>query len=292
MKISVVCVTARLGGMDVLINSLNEQAGIDKADWELVLVDDWYDERPGIAGIVGGKGVNIKHLRPKDNAFLDPCHANNLAYRHAQGELIVFFSDMLWAYPTFLADHWEVYEKYPGYTLSGFLDRYPMPALKDQIVAVNSAWSIFPEAFGAEMAARHFNGEPEYRERKGGNRGARFGDYFEMPGEYVYFNVDSLPMAVLKDLNGLDERYDGGYGLCDIDLGWRANRIGWKFIASEKHQTCKKLGMRGALVNLPRKPKAETKSVDQLRQFFEAKKHFIQCGKETISVPPGFGAWR
>lgn len=287
MKISVVVVTARLGGLDVLVNSLRAQEDIVPGDWELILVDDWYDERVGMIA-----GLNVKHLRPKDNAYLDPCHANNLAYRHAQGELIVFFSDMLWAHPRFLADHWNVYQKYPGYTLSGFLDRCPMPQLKPQIDTENSKWSIFAEEFTKERAFIHFLDEPEYRERKGGIRGVQFGDFFEMNGEFVYFNVDSMPLAVLKDLNGLDERYDGGYGICDIDLGWRANRIGWKFIASDGLAVCKKLGMRGALVNLPRKPKAETKSVEQLRRFFETKKDLIRCGKETVSVPPGYGAWR
>ena len=291
MKISVIVVTARLGGFDVLVNSLRGQVGIDPGDWEIIVVDDWWDDRVGILEDCGIE--NVKHLKPRVNDYIDPCHANNLAYRHACGELIVFFCDMEWAHPSFLAEHWNVYQKYPGYTLSGFLDRYPMPTLKTKINARNSKWSIFTEDFTQPVATEHFlSHDPEYLERKGGAHGAQFGEYFEMPGEFVYFNVDSLPMAVLKDLNGLDERYDGGYGICDIDLGWRANRIGWKFIAHNNAPTCKKLGMRDKLVTLPRKAKAETKSVDQLRAFYEAKRAAIQRGVETVSVPTGFGAWR
>ena len=288
MKISVIVVTARLGGFDVLCNSMRAQTGIDKSDWELIVVDDWHDDR-----ILVDIGMSVRHLKPRANDYLDPCYANNLAIRLAQGELVVFFCDQEWAYPTFLADHWRIYQEFPGYTFSGFLDRYPMPTLKADITRQNSQWSIFESEFTESVAAEHFkNQEPVYRERKGGTRGPAVADMFEMPGDFVYFNVDSLPMAVIRDLNGLDERYDGGYGICDIDLGWRANRIGWKFLARDDGPVCNKLGMRSALVNLPRKPKKELRSVEENRAFFHRRQDAIRSGKEAVSIPQNYGAWR
>lgn len=290
MKISVIVVTARLGGFDVLINSMLGQVGLDRSDWELIIVDDWYDSR---SEVTQWFEINVKHLRPRDNDYLDPCYANNLALKFAVGELVVFFCDQEWAYPEFLADHWRIYQEFPGYTLSGFLDRYPMPKLKDGITPENSKWSIFEKEFTENIARDHFAFQSaEYRERKGGARGAKVDSMFEMPGGFVYFNVDSLPMAVIRDLNGLDERYDGGYGICDIDLGWRANRIGWKFLARDDGPVCKKLGMRAALVNLPRKPKKELRSVEENRSFFYRRQEAIRSGKERVAVPRKYGAWQ
>jgi hypothetical protein len=286
---SVIYVTSRLGGFDMLSHSLRVQQGIARKDWELIVVDDWFDLRTRrLDGLAG----QVKHIRSRDNDYFDPCYANNLGLRQAEGELIVFVSDMQWFYPRFLADHWDVYQNFPGYTLSGYLDRYPIPKLKAELSpGLETAWSVFEHEFDGAFASEFFQSvEPVYRERKGGHVGVAVGPYFEIPGELAYFNVDSLPLSVVTALNGLDERFDGGYGVCDIDLGVRANLLGHKFVVSSAAVSCK-LGIPGISGVLPSKQKPRARSTEDNRQIFNRRMEAIRNGTETIAVAEGYGLW-
>lgn len=296
MKISVVMTTNRLGGFDLLYYSLMEQRGIDSKDWELIVVDEYIEERKGLLewDSTDHKRLNVKHLGPdKKQDFTDPCHCINTALRRCEGELVVFITDMQWLEPYFLARHWGTYNNYTGCSMSGYLDRYPIPKLRpveDPLIG----WTIFDPEFTPENAGKFFAAtEPSYRERKGGIKGGivSYTPYREMPGQYVYFNVDSLPLEILKDLNGWDERYDGGYGLCDIDLGVRANLHNWKFVVIEDSVSYK-LGVQGTSHVLPHKSKPHTKTVEDNRRFYETRMRRIAEFAEGLAVPDGFGAWR
>ena len=105
--VSVLCVTARLGGIDVLADGLLHQGF---QDYELVLVDCLYPWR--------GEAVQeylefclgkdkVKVIPPDPYKFpLDAIPScRNTALRHASGDIILWWVDYTWAPPWCLEDH-------------------------------------------------------------------------------------------------------------------------------------------------------------------------------------------
>jgi hypothetical protein len=232
-KISVIVVTARMGCFDVLVNGFCQQT-MPLSDYEVIIMDSCYEERRWYMP-QWSLPSNFYHLEvPNTYDYYDACFANNYGLRRATGELVVFFSDLNWPEPKFLERHWQVYKDCPGYSMTGYCDRYPVPELRDELEWRAAYWSIFKEPFTLRRARWYFANTPiEYAERKGNITGAAVpgSPYFELPGDFFYGSLnESIPMSVLQELNGWDQIYDGGYGRSDIDLGFRANQIGWKFL--------------------------------------------------------------
>jgi len=96
-----------------------------------------------------------------------------------------------------------------------------------------------------------------------------------------------MPMQTLRDLNGWDERYCGGYGSNDIDLGTRANHIGHRF-ALNPHVRLKKLTLSGQ-AQIPGKMKPKVRTPEDNYRFFQARRQAITEGKENPRVPEGWG---
>src|ERR1051325_10244212 len=230
MKISLCYTTARIGSFDMIFNSAANQA-MDKADFEVIVVDDFYDLRAYRVAEAHSRyysDLNFTHLPPGGaHDYYDNTHGFNTALKAAKGELIAFMIDYTWLDENYLTSHWDFYQKNPGRSQSGFIDRFDFPALDISRLNIAHGWcSIFEKDFNKAFAKEWFSREPVYRERKGGNW-TEYG--VNIPGDRIYLIGDSIPREVLEALNGLDERYDDGYGVNDIDLGMRANAFGWHF---------------------------------------------------------------
>jgi hypothetical protein len=225
----------------------------------------------------------VKPWRAKD--FYDNSAAFNMALSIAEGKLVCFFIDYMWVEPDYLQRHWDFYKANPGWSLSGYTDRFDFPALRED--AENGLWSMFKEPFDPAYFRR---AQPVYEERKGHHRIIHSDGRVEMPGHLIYLIPDSVPMDVLKALNGLDEIYDGAYGTNDICLGVRANLVGHRFLL-DPTLIAKKLGVPETSKNIPgvKKPKIETQ--DNLALFRQRLKA-ISEGRETVAVPEGRGAFR
>ena len=285
-KISVIAVTARMGCFDVLVHGLASQS-MDKADYEVIIVDSCYKERRGACpGIRSALPSNFYHLElPAKYDYYDACYANNFGASRASGELLVFFSDLNWPEPKFLERHWQIYTNFPGYSMTGYCDRYPVPRLWDNLNWRYHAWSVFQSPFFKSFAEKYFAETPiEYAERKGGVRGAPVlgSPYFELPGEFFYGALnESIPKAVWKELGGWDEIYDGGYSAADIDLGTRANMIGWKFLIYP-NSINNKLGTKGTSGHIPGVFKPTIRQPHENLALYQWQMEAIKSGKRKV----------
>ena len=294
MRISVVLPTARLGGMDVLFSCLNLQI-FSRDDWELVLIDHWYDLRaPIIMKAAQAFGINVQHVPAPASTIYNNSSCWNAGLRCCRGELICFMVDFMWVPPDYLADHWRFYEQ-NGFTMTGYLDRYAPPQLKSECTIKELAWSVFDQEFNAERAAAYFaNNQPEYRERKGGMVGPLHpSGYHTMPWHLVYMIPDSVPLEILKQVNGWDQRFNGMYGSNDINLAYRCELFGHKFLLNPV-SISQKLGTPKSSALLPAKLSAfeKTGTPEDAYALHLKIKERIDTGQETYAVPDRFGAWR
>ena len=272
MNVSIIAVTARMGCFDLLVHCMEQQT-FSKDDFEVIVVDSYYNERKDF--VKDRLPKNFRHIGlPEDRPFYDACYANNVGTREAQGELLIYFSDCNWAYPDFVKDHWDIYETVPGYSMTGYVDRFPIPPLKHGITRSweLDAWSIFEKEFTADYARWYFEAiQSTYRERKGQPE-TNDGGIIELPGDKWYGSLnESIPMQVVKDCNGWNEAYDGCYGLSDIDLGVRANLAGWKFLI-KADSINKKLGQKSESGVIPASHKPQTRTLDDNWRLFDEMK--------------------
>src|SRR5712671_7816501 len=110
-KISVCCITARPGGLDVLLTGLKHQTF---RDFELVLVDAVYDRRVSLVQDAATDArVAVVHTPPRVRLFPeDACpEARNTAIIKAHGELLLWVVDYAYLAPACLEAHWDMFEK-------------------------------------------------------------------------------------------------------------------------------------------------------------------------------------
>lgn len=290
--ISIIYLTARLGSMDMLFGFVAHQTF---PDFELIIVDHFYEERRQTVELMRRhRFPNIKHVSPNLKSDVYANSAGwNCGLRLAEGELAIHIVDFVWLPPDFLERHWNFYKKNPGHSLSVFVDRYKYPPFGDLSHEERCTLSIFQEWFDEGFAERWF--VPEnliYQERKGAKpEDLVAGNYYEIPGEKIYLLGDSIPLRVMKELNGWDMIYNGGYGSNDIDIGVRANLASWKFVLDPSAPTLKKLGDKSIAHLLPTAPTVYTKSPEENYELFLQRIAAIKEGKESVAVPEGRGAW-
>jgi len=292
IKISVVVTSYRMGGLDLLVHSFAQQT-LPVAEWELILVDGYWVERKHL---LTNLPFNVKHIKEHKQI---PIYSNSTGFNSglllAEGELVTFLIDYCWIYPGYLEAHWNWYQKYKTHSMSGYMDRYTPPRLADDSknFNYNRMWAVFKDEFTADYADIFFANTPhEYCERKGGQRGLELAPgVYEMPGQLVYMIGDSIPYSVIKELNGWDELYNGGYGCNDIDIGVRANMLGWKF-GLNPASIIQKLGTPTSSQVLPGINKLRSRTPEENYQRFTDRIAAIRTGRETVSVPVGRGAWR
>lgn len=297
MKISVIAVTVRIGCLDILANGFARQT-FPQDDFEVLLIDSFYNERHKI--IATRLPANFFHMPlPEDKPNYDACYANNYGLRHASGELVVFFTDCNWPARDFLAEHWRIYKEVPGYSATGYVDRYYAPELRAP-TSVNGqacygyddvAWSVFAREFTTDYADEFFASQkPFYQERKGHlvDGFVTGTNYAELPPEKWYGSLnESIPMSVMRKINGWDEIYDGAYGVSDIDVGWRAHQAGWRFLVLPDLINYK-LGDQSTARTIPGKYKPRVEGQDNLA-IFEQVKADVRDGKRTYRAEQG--AW-
>ena len=287
MDLSVILTSARFGGFDVLWDSMKRQTF--KGDFEVVIADEFYKEgRGAITQSFDGPrmGFQFIHIRPKRECCLyDDSLGVNTALAASSGELIVILADYTWAPPDYLQAHWNFHKANPGWSMSCYLDRYELPPMKGEPYSIERDWwSVFQEDFSPSW----FDGkEPVYRERRGSVGKVHEDGKVETPGDYVYLLGDSVPMSVVRELNGIDERLIGGYSANDILFGISANTIGHKW-ALNPHVKLRKLTLSGH-AQIPGKSKPKVRTPEDNYRFFQARRQAIMDGKESPRVPRGWG---
>lgn len=124
-KISVIVVTNRIGGLDVLFDSLENQI---YKNFELILVDAIYKYRKDLI-IEKAKQYNftIKHVEPIDNTFpiSNYCRSINTGLFASEGDLVYFTCDYSYLHQDTLLMHANFHENTPNnYMLTAPVNYY------------------------------------------------------------------------------------------------------------------------------------------------------------------------
>jgi FkbM family methyltransferase len=235
-KISVLVGTMHVGGLDVLFDGLCNQTF---GDFELVLVDGLHERRQKlVAERAQELGVRLQHLPPRRACWptLSTAHYFNTALVAARGELVLLLADGTWCPSDLLARHVAHHDEHgPHAGLMGphacrasppLDDRMPRYADLHAYVADWRAGRL--DEFSWTMLASPFreididslpvceHGADAKLRRVAG------------PIEPSFFHAqnESVSLDKLLQVNGFDERYDGGHGYVDIDLAERLLQAG------------------------------------------------------------------
>lgn len=214
MGISILNITARWGGLDVLRGNLERQVF---KDFEVVIVDGLWKEREKEVKDYC-KDFNLKYIRQSDKregAYSNLAHADNEGFRACEGELIVCLQDYIWVPPYSLTKFWEGYRAMGDILISGVGDQYKPPGVKDPKGKI----SVFGEY--KEMPKEKVWLDPRKRLDQG--------TFYETSPVNWELNYCSIPKKVIQELGGMDEEYDfQGFAYDNVNIAQRAEFLGYK----------------------------------------------------------------
>ena len=226
-EISIIFYTYRLG-LDVTFYSLQNQLF---RDFELVLVDELYDERKDLVAALKAK-FPIQHLEPISRENWAITKNWNWALAHAKGELIVTLDDYTYCPPRWLALHRafsQIFHRRKAIVLGPTHDvDFPetkwgkgwiMNGKKPLVPLQEALWSVFkPTTLEVkDLKIKRFDGGKPITPRLMGL----------VPTRYAYGNI-CVPLEVFLELNGYDEAYTLQHGFHDVDFAFRMNALGWQ----------------------------------------------------------------
>jgi len=204
--VSILTVTNRMGGIDILKNNLRRQT---LSDFEVVLVDEHYDKRKDeVAKYL--QGFHVKHIKPRPPAKGDAWNLNkayNDGFDACEGDIIVSLQDYIWMPPQGL----ERFLRFPSLVSGvGHKAKYP-----DTAYDLEGKITIFE---------KEFNGKPEgiaeYDERIDGPQ------IEEVNFSFFELNYAAIPRKIIKEIGGMDEEADKYYSGDNVQLGFRCAKNG------------------------------------------------------------------
>jgi len=201
-KASINIVTNRYGGLDAQLYYFSQQTF---KDFELVILDDLYDERKELIENLSNKyNLNIIYNKPKRSKknVVTCLHAlyRNEALIYSNGEYIIFFDDYQIPIPTFVEEHLKYLNKNTGVV----------------------GQQILLKAMDINNPNLHDIKQLDPRNTENKVKEAHYGHFWT--------NNCSAPLDRIVEVNGFDERFIGGTGGEDYDLGLRLTKIGVKLI--------------------------------------------------------------
>ena len=233
MLISIVYVTKRPGGYDILFNSLKQQT---YQNYELIIVDDVLDERKDKI-FKYAKELNIKlkiATKSKEKTFKDTkfgiANALNTGYILTEGQLVLTLMDYAWIPKGLLQSIYNFYSQFKNRNnLLAFRERFyqTKDVIKEKLMD-NSQLSIFkeymtenPEKLGLDIC---INTKPPVNENV-------------LYDETKYWELfcACLPKKILVELNGLDEKLDYGDDFHEKNISFRARMFGSKVYIDTKN---------------------------------------------------------
>ena len=175
-------------------------------DFEWIVVDVgiasrsmWFAENP--------QPFNVRHVPIKSNPWTPTQRAalsasRNTGITYAQGELIVFFDDAWTFPPNWLERHWSWYER--GFCTASL---YKAARTPNDTPIENDGRFSFLDADGTRVH--------------------RYDDGLGMPPAYGGIGVSR---EAIYGVGGYEELIDSGWGLEDIELGYRLHAAGYKVV--------------------------------------------------------------
>jgi glycosyltransferase involved in cell wall biosynthesis len=233
MLISIVYVTKRPGGYDILFNCLKNQV---YQNYELIIVDDVLDERKDkILEYAKELGIKLKiTTKSKKKTFADTkfgiANALNTGYMLSKGHLVLTLMDYAWIPDGLLQSIYNFYSQFKNKNnLLAFRERFYQT--KDVVMEKlldNSQLSIFkeymvedPEKMDLDIC---INTKPSVNENV-------------LYDETKYWELfcACLPRKVLVQLNGLDEKLDYGDDFHEKNISYRSRMAGSKVFIDTKN---------------------------------------------------------
>lgn len=217
-KISILNITCRFGGLDILRASLERQTF---KDFEVVIVDGKWRERESQVKKYF-KDFNLKYIpqsEKREGAYSNLAHADNEGFRACEGDLIVCIQDFIWAPPFLVHKFWEAYKAYGDILVGAVGHQYCKPG-KEDIVNPGGKITIFKE---------DFTGRPENRCWSDPRMRLDQGTFYETSPVNWELSCGSIPRKVIYELGGMDEEYDmWGFAYDNVNIAQRAEFLGYK----------------------------------------------------------------
>lgn len=249
--LSVLVPSNRIGGLDVLFNSLENQSN---KNFELVLIDALWKYRHNLVREKAkGYSFEVKHIEPRDNPFPDVCYCRtmNTGVVASRGDTLLYTCDYSWFGPDVVEAHLD-FAKRGGKPLALDFAYTVLPELSPHFVpfvhavdptedpqrhtdSLNKSteayvtaldrgdldwamWSIFrEEARDHEKIWKLPLTNAHYRQLQE----APLNDY-----NYCAFKNESFPAELILDMNGHDEDYDRSHGWQDSEFAYRSREDG------------------------------------------------------------------
>lgn len=220
-RISVITVTSRCGGIDMMWSALKRQT-FDDFEW--ILCDTLADKRRELLREFSHDDKRIKHIQQnpkKEGSVTGLAQAENQAVRNAEGELCIMLQDYIWIAPDCLERYWYHYQNTQGKALvTGVGNIYGSPS-KEDIVDNQGLLTVFKEPFTGKPEVVTWN-DPRMRTDQG--------TFYECWPNDIEFNFCMVPYKCFEDLGGFDEEYDMvGHAWDNVNIAQRADMLGYKF---------------------------------------------------------------
>jgi len=226
MKISVMNLTARYGGFDILRADLERQT---MTEFELVIVDALWEEREKEVREYF-KDFDLKYIKQskkKKGAYSNLAHADNEGFRNCEGELIVCLQDYIWIPHNSFEKYWYAYKEKGDCLVGAVGHQYCYPG-KDDIKDPEGKITVFGEPF---------TGKPENQCWADPRMRTDQGTFYETAPINWELSYASIPRKVIYELGGMDEEYDfQGFAYDNTNIAQRAEFAGYKTYLDQSHE--------------------------------------------------------
>lgn len=215
-EVSVITVTNRTGFWNIMAKNLSKQTYKIK---EWIVVDDYEKDQGETAKKYAQKyGVNIVYLRGNKTRKNGLVVANNIGWKAARGELLVYLQDFILIPENGIEMLVDVYRHHPD-SLIAPVDEYFFT--KDTKREGEDWWN------GETNIVTDFSWR-NVRQMHSGVRESENPYDFEM-------NYGAIPKKILDDLNGWWEFFDEGIGYDNTEIAYRALKAGYKLVIDDRN---------------------------------------------------------
>lgn len=222
--ISVMCLTNRPGGIDILWGNMKRQT---IQDFELVLVDGrWREREKEIKEYINDS--RLKYVRQSDKregAYTNLAHADNEGFSNCSGELIVCIQDYIWCPPDLLEKYLYAHTSHPeGCLVTAVGNQYsnPFPANDDgKITVFDKPYTRRPEQLCWADPRINYN-RSSWSEAQ--------------PAEWE-LSCASIPKKIIEEVGGMDEQFDfEGFAWDNTYIAAKAALLGYKIYLDQSNE--------------------------------------------------------
>lgn len=215
--VSIYTPTIRQGFWNIMANNIYNQT-YKNIEW--IVVDDFKEDRSKIASEYAEKyQIDIKYLRGKENnpRKYGLSSANNIGWKNADGELLVFLQDFILMPRDGIEQFVDIYRHNPR-TMVAATDIYYYPNVDpntDKEDWFDGKTDIIGKLSWTNKRNQYLGMRPTTN-----------------PGDWEA-NYGSVPMSVVKDLNGWWEFFDEALGFDNTEFTYRALKAGYEVIIDD-----------------------------------------------------------